>query len=395
MTKFKVLFIFIVLITGLITVGCALFGSGEPERERYIVAFERDVDALIWQLVTGDIQVLEEISLIDAVLTMLSDDEVEWIEKNLPIRYIEPDMFHSIPEPIEVPEEIKSANSDPEIGWEIKMINAEAAWGRTKGQGVKVGIIDTGVDPNHPDLKDAIVGGYNGITDEDIGWEDDQGHGTSVAGVVAGRRNGTGIVGVAPLAKIYALKGLDKNGRGYSSWLLRCFQKALEIECDMVNCSWGSSTESKAISNAMENLAAVQGMGVICAAGNNGKSPIIWPARNSVAVCVTAIDANGDLASFSSFGVAVRKNGVAGPGVKVRVATMGGGTGCMSGTSFAAPYVTGLLALTKAMHWPARQWIFEGATQADSPDIYLGHGIINAGKTIDKLCEADDEMRGK
>ena len=383
-----------VLLVALSLTGCALFGGGQAERQRYIVAFSEDMDAMIQSLIVENMEVLERFGIIDGILAMLTEDEVAWIEKNLSIRYIEKDAIQSIPEPVLL-ESLPTIQADTEIGWEIKMISGgldenglPRVWHRTQGQGVRVGIIDTGVDPTHPDLVDAMIGGYNGITDSDEGSEDDNGHGTSVAGAVAGRYNGTGIVGIAPRAWIYALKGLDKEGRGWSSSLLRCFQKALDLELDMVNCSWGSPFESKALGDAMRNLAAWQGMGVVCAAGNSGASPIIYPARNPVAVCVTAVNINGVLASFSSFGDAVKLNGVAAPGEWVLAAKMGGGTRRVNGTSIAAPYVTGLLALMKAMGWPSRDFIFDGATQACSPDIYLGHGIIDVGKSIDKLCNA-------
>ena len=390
MTKIRVLIISM-LISCLIT-GCAMFGR-PAERARYIIGFETEAASMVQSLIAEKIPVLEQYRIIEGVLAMLSADEVEWIRKTLPIKFVERDMIQRIPSP--PAGAIPTIQADSEIGWEIKMIGGvldedglPQVWHRTKGQNVLVGIIDTGVDSTHPDLIDAVIGGYNGITDSHEGWEDDNGHGTSVAGAVAGRKNGTGIVGMAPLASIYVLKGLDKDGMGYTSWLLRCFQKALDLELDMVNCSWGSAFESQALSAAMENLAAWQGMGVVCAAGNEGGSPIIWPARNPVAVCVTAVQTDGGLAPFSNFGEAVKKNGVAAPGRWVLAAKMGGGTRRISGTSIAAPYVTGLLALTKAMGWPWRRWIFEGATTFEHPTIEFGYGIIDAGKSIDKLVEA-------
>jgi len=386
MTKFRFLMIAVVLTVSLIIGGCALFG-GQAEREKYIVTFNDSLTAMIESLVAENLEVVERFRIIDGVLLNLTEDEAKWIEKNLPVRFIEKDVLHSIPGPVEVeaPVEIEA---ETEIGWEIKMINAQAAWDRTKGQGVIVGVIDTGCDPNHPDIKDAIVGGYNGITNSDTGWEDDNGHGTSVAGAIAGRLNGTGIVGVAPLASIYVFKGLNSGGSGTTTHLLRCFQKALDLEVDMVNCSWGSSYESRALGEAMRNLAAWQGMGVICAAGNTYKTPIIYPARNPVAVCVAAVDIYGVKADFSSYGDAIKKNGTAAPGKWVLAAKMGGGTRRVNGTSIATPYVTGLLALTKAMGWPARKWVFMSGDKYMSPDIYLGHGIIDCGKAIDELSNA-------
>ncbi len=384
----KKLICFILIVGMLGLIGCSLYiGDGELSR-RYIIAFDWDVD---WD--GGDIQgrlkiagllILERFDVINGVLARLTPKQAKWVRDNLPVLYIEEDILHSIPPSVHGAVE---AVADTEIGWEIKMIRAQEAWKYSKGKGVIVGVIDTGVDPSHPDLSGAVVGGYNGITDTVTSWEDDNGHGTSVAGAIAGRLNGTGIVGAAPEASIYSLKGLNSNGQGYTSALLRCFQKALEEELPMVNCSWGSPVESLAIKNAMENLAAWQGMGVICAAGNSGNSPPLYPASNAVAVCVAAVNTKGQRASFSSYGIPLKKNGVAAPGEWVLAAKMGGGTRRVNGTSIATPYVTGLMALTKAMYWPWRRWAFEGASNYPNPDIYLGYGIIDMEKSLDRLTE--------
>lgn len=370
-------------------VGCSWFGGGGSPKSRFIIVFYGGRQSFAELMENEGLRILEDVPLINGILALLSDKEVDWIEDNLPVRYVEADMLHAIPTPI-FAGDVSEVRAEAEIGWEVKLVNAEEAWHRTKGQNVLVGVIDTGIDPEHPDLVGAVRGGYNGITDSDTGWQDDEGHGTSVAGAIAGRLNGIGIVGVAPLAQLYSFKGLDQDGRGYTSWLLRCFQKALDMEMDMVNCSWGSYTESRAISDAMENLARWQGMGVIAAAGNGHRTPIIYPARNPVAVCVTAVTTDGDRASFSDYGPAVLANGVAAPGDWVLAAKMGGGWRRVSGTSIATPFVTGLLALEKAMGWPLRRWMFEGAKDYNNPTIYLGHGIIDCGKSIQLLCEASE-----
>jgi len=373
------------ILLAIVLAGCVPFWTGGEKTETYIVGFSEELGESIEILANEGLIPSDIFPVVDGVAVDLTEDQAEWVEKNLPVRFIEREVLHSIPPEVEV-WPVGTTDID-EIGWELKAVNAVSAWYYTKGKGVNIGVIDTGIDATHLDLVDAVIGGYNGITGSDVGWQDDQGHGTSVAGAIAGRYNGSGIAGVAPRASLYSLKGLDKNGRGKTTWLLRCFQKALDLELDMVNCSWGASVESMAIRDAMENLAAWQGMGVVCAAGNDGRSPIIYPARNAVAVCVTAIDTNKQLASFSSYGYAVKQNGVAAPGEWVLAAKMGGGTRRVSGTSIATPYVTGLLALTKAMYNPGRRWVFAGASQPD-PDIYLGHGIIDCRKTLDAILEA-------
>ncbi|MBI2789910.1 MAG: S8 family serine peptidase, partial [Elusimicrobia bacterium] len=109
------------------------------------------------------------------------------------------------------------AVADPEQPWGIRRVNAEAAWTspRGQGQGAVVAVIDTGISRSHPDLAGVVLGGFNALDPKKPdAWDDDQGHGSHVAGTLAGKRDGKGIVGVAPLARLYAVRVLDADGNG-------------------------------------------------------------------------------------------------------------------------------------------------------------------------------------
>src|SRR5574341_2442237 len=111
------------------------------------------------------------------------------------------------------------------IDW-IGAADAQEQYPGLAGSGVKVALIDTGIDPTHPDLKQNIIGGYNAMADQDpSSWRDDNGHGTHVAGTLAARLNKQGVIGVAPHLQIYAFKALDQYGKGRTSDVINALQR--------------------------------------------------------------------------------------------------------------------------------------------------------------------------
>jgi len=155
------------------------------------------------------------------------DKYIKWIEETptfqttpLPdlktiIKEVKEENNFSIETPKLTPEEEK------EIPWGVKRVNAFNAWNFTTGKGAKVAVIDTGMDYTHPDLKPNYVQGYNAINQTNDPM-DDHGHGTHVAGTIAAIKDLKGVVGIAPEAKLYAVKVLDKNGSGQYSWIISC-----------------------------------------------------------------------------------------------------------------------------------------------------------------------------
>lgn len=257
-----------------------------------------------------------------------------------------------------------------QVGVQGNDINVSNVWNLTKGSpDVVVGVIDTGVDVNHEDLRSNIFINTgeipdNGIDDDLNGYIDDyQGidfanddntvfdssledkHGTHVAGVISAAENQIGICGAAPNVKILPVKFISGN-RGYTSDVIESIEYCSMMEVDVVNCSWGSTEENYALWQAMKE----SGLTFICAAGNNGwdtSNQKIYPAGFDLPniIAVAAIDNSGNIASFSNYGEGVD---VAAPGVNLLSTLPGNSYGMLSGTSMSAPLVTATAALLKS-----------------------------------------------
>lgn len=225
-----------------------------------------------------------------------------------------------------------------ELPWGILRVDAPAAWGATKGDGVKVAVIDTGIDCNHPDLRANCAGGAN-FTGSGLPL-DDNGHGSHVSGTIAGSLDGKGVAGVAPKARLYAVKVLDANGGGGLVSIIRGLIWAANNRMDVANMSLGAPIGTVFMRGALK-YAQVRGVAVVAAAGNDGGS-VNYPGAYPEAICVSALGPDDKLASFSSRG---REVAFAAPGVNVKSSIPGGGYDEFSGTSMAAPHMSGLAAL--------------------------------------------------
>ncbi len=192
-------------------------------------------------------------------------------------------------------------------GWGVAHIGAGVVHaGGNKGAGVKVAVIDTGIDYTHPDLDANYVGGHdfvNGDTDP----MDDNGHGTHVAGTVASEDNDLGVVGVASEASLYALKVLSASGSGSWSGVIAALQWTVDHGIHIANLSLGSSVDpGDLVATAFEN-AETAGVVIVAAAGNDGNpsgrgDKVGYPAVYGSVIAVGATDKNDKRASFSSTG---------------------------------------------------------------------------------------------
>ncbi|MGE5675550.1 MAG: S8 family peptidase [Mycobacterium leprae] len=228
----------------------------------------------------------------------------------------------------------------------VQWLRAPAAWAYSRGSGVGVAVLDTGIDLAHPDLSANIAGGINFVS-PGRPPQDDHGHGTHVAGTIGALDNRVGVVGVAPNCKLYAVKVLDATGGGMLSNVILGLQWAVTHQLPLANLSVGTTEESEALARAVRGAAAT-GMTLVAAAGNTGEpGSVLYPARYPEVIAVSAVGGDGKTASFSSVGPEVD---LAAPGVAVLSTLPRRRYGRFSGTSMAAPHVTGSAALYLALH---------------------------------------------
>ena len=271
------------------------------------------------------------------------------------------------------------------LAWGVNRIDADLVWpaGNT-GKGVKVAILDTGIDPTHPDL--GLAGGVNFVgatrdgSTNPIDWTDGHGHGTHVAGIVAARNNTIGVVGVAPEASLYAVKVLSNGGTGYTSDVIQGLDwcAANGIQVASMSLGGGGTTSLQAACDR----AFAKGVVLVAAAGNSS-GPVAYPAAYSSVIAVSATDSRDLRASFSNYGPQIA---LAAPGVSIYSTYRGGTYTYMSGTSMACPHVSGAAALVWASGATSAQAVRDRLTGAaedlgtPSFDTSYGYGLVDAQK---------------
>lgn len=313
--------------------------STAPAPQRYIVTFDGGaVNARALQAIErlGGAKI-KDLPIVDgAVVYLPSKAAAQAVAALAGVRTIEVDaVVQALAKPAPVqPVEV--------LPWGIDRIDAEQVWSAHTGVGIKVGIIDTGIDTAHPDLVDNIKGGVSTVS-YTTKYTDDNGHGTHVAGTVAAVDNTIGVIGVAPQASLYAIKVLDRRGSGYVSDIEEGLQWAIDNGMNVVNMSLGTSTYVASFDVAVQKALAA-GVVVVAAAGNSGPyaNTVGYPAKFSGVIGVGATDSSDAIASFSSRGPQVD---VAAPGVSVYSTYKGGKYSTLSGTSMASPHVAGVASL--------------------------------------------------
>ncbi len=255
--------------------------------------------------------------------------------------------------PFDVQQIHESASEIPEG---IQMINAPHLWDAgKKGEGVVVAIIDTGCQTDHPDLAGRIIGGRNFTCDYAMDpdkYEDNNGHGTHVAGTIAAIENDTGVVGAAPLVKLLIVKVLDKNGGGSYQSIIEGINYAVSWRGEngervrVISMSLGGPSDVTKLHKAVQDAVAANIL-VVCAAGNEGDNnsntnELSYPAAYDEAIAVGAVDFNKKIAKFSNSNDNVD---LVAPGVGILSTYIGGKYATLNGTSMATPHVSGALAL--------------------------------------------------
>lgn len=277
-------------------------------------------------------------------------------------------------------------------------ISATSAWEETKGDDtVVIAVIDTGVDLDHPDLKNKIVSPGKDFVNDDDDASDDNGHGTFVAAIAAAETNNDeGIAGVAWNCKLLPIKAMDKEGDGYYSDVIAGIIWAYENGADVINLSLGGGSPDTDLEAAL--LGAVQaGAVVVAASGNDDGAGVLYPAKyDQYVLAVAATDYNDVRPAWSNYGPEVD---VAAPGESIISAVptwyFGAGSlpyGVGGGTSFATPFVAGMTALImSAKPWMSSadimkviKYTADDVNSAEYPgnDEYIGYGRINMATAL-------------
>jgi thermitase len=243
------------------------------------------------------------------------------------------------------------------------------------------------VDTRNPDLDGKVLGGFNAVTNstKEEDYQDDNGHGTHVAGIIAAARgNAWGVAGVAPEASLYAVKVLDHNGLGSLSNVVNGIIWCVNNKMQVINLSLGGPVDSEGLHEAVM-LAEIMGLVVVAAAGNDG-GQTNYPAAFKEAISVSAGTPDDKLANFSSRG----KVDFIAPGTYIVSLARKRETTSLSGTSMAAPHVSALAALAvslgaRGLHGP--DGVYEALRKAAARPAGLdaadaGHGVIDAGKLL-------------
>jgi len=281
--------------------------------------------------------------------------------------------------------------NDPGFGYQYGLINIRApqGWQINRGSaGVTIAIVDTGIEMSHPDLAPKLVAGYD-FVNNDSNPNDDNGHGTHVAGIAAAStNNGVGVAGVSWGARLMPVKVLDAFGNGTYSNVAQGIIWATDHGAQVINLSLGGSSPNSVLQNAVD-YAYSRGVVLVAATGNSGSNFVLYPAHYPNVIAVAATDATNTRAGFSNYGPEVS---LSAPGVTI-YSTQYGGYGYRNGTSMAAPFVSGLAALLRGIPGNAVgpdqiAWEME-STALDlgipGPDQYYGYGLIQMDAAINLI----------
>lgn len=316
------------------------FRSSIDENKLINVTLEKKIDKFKITKIKGEVGDIED---------LIEDDEIEFLE---------------LEQNVEVLEE--------NIPLNIKKVKANSVWSISNGSGVKVAILDTGIGP-HNDLTIA-----DGVSFVDNNYFDSNGHGTSIAGVIAALLNDEGLVGTAPDVSLYSVK-IMQSSTGDLSNAISGIEWVIENNMSIVSMSFGFNSYSQIFKEVLQE-AYNNNILLVAASGNEGTDNILYPAKYDTVIAVGAIDENNNLASFSSYGF---EQELVAPGVEINSTSLVNSYGVSSGTSLAAPHVAGVAALIKSFNKSLTNEQIKAKLRNDALDLGIagkdnlfGYGLV-------------------
>ena len=352
--------------------------ASEGESEEYLI-IEGNQPKIINFMQENNMPINKVYTSFSIISTVLTDQHIGMLKDTFPTIKIQENRTYTQSKEVALPSS-KSVNASSDVTSPYT------------GSGVRVAILDSGVDTNHHDLN--VKGGYCSLGTEcayGIPYDDDNGHGTHVAGIVAALDNDKGIVGIAPNVDLYSIKALNSLGFGSTFSLIEGIEWAIKNKIDILNMSITTEKSDVAIEKALKS-AYDKGTVIVGSAGNNGEAKdktVRYPAKYETVIAVGAVNSNFTKLKESAVGEEVE---VVAPGGGIYSTypiewdfsdgKIDGYT-TMSGTSMATPHVTGILALYKERfptktNTEIRKIISGTAKDLGSPgkDTMFGHGLI-------------------
>ncbi|MBM7648275.1 minor extracellular protease Epr [Bacillus ectoiniformans] len=298
-------------------------------------------------------EVDHQFKTVPAMSTTMTNGTIKKLKRDKDIAYIEKNtVFHlansnkQVLTEKQVQSQSASALSTKEESqWGFQAMKSSQAFSSgLTGKGLKVAVIDTGI-ANHAELQ--VAGGVSTVN-YTSSWRDDHGHGTHVAGIIGAKKNGSGIVGIAPDSEIYSVKVMDQKGEGTLQDILEGIDWSIANNMDIINLSLGTNSYSQLMKD-LSDRAYAKGILLVGASGNSGNASgtgnsVNYPGKFDSVIAVSAVDQYMQRGSFSSVGAEVEYTA---PGVGIISTYLNGQYAKMDGTSQAAPHVSGLLALLK------------------------------------------------
>lgn len=347
-----------------------------PESERVIVVFADAPDVNVLSEHGGKIH--RVFHIIPAVVVTLPTSALDGLAHHADITYIQPDfLIQYVDTPISTAEPV-----DQIIPWGVDRIDADLAWSVSTGEKVKVAVLDTGIDIDHPDLQANIHGGINTVAGyQPHDYNDDHGHGTFCAGIIAAVDNTFGVIGVAPDAWLYSVKVLDIDGLGYTSDIIEGIQWCIEHDMQVLNMSFGTSLYDQALHDAC-NAAWNHGCILVASEGLCGGT--WYPAGHASVMAVAATDRN----DYQGWVYGPELELVA-PGERILSTCIGGGYIMDSGVSIGCPHVSGTAALVIAVYPHYSNGTIRRILQRTAEDLgvpgwdpYYGYGLVDAEAAV-------------